>query len=240
MRVVVCGLIGLALSLPGLSQGSATEGVVLDRVVAVVNNATILSSDLENEIHLSVLEPQARASAKESEADALQRLISRALIRQQMSEEEGQDAMPTDAEVATRLQLMREELPECVRLHCTTEDGWRQFLSSHDLSESEVKDYLRSRLAILHFIELRFRQGIRISHEEIEAYYKDMLLPQYTPGETPPQLEQVSSRIEEILLQQRVNTLFSDWLENLRKQGQIEILDPELRTAMSAGAQGAQ
>jgi len=238
----VCGLIGLALSLPGVTQGSAsaTDGVVLDRVVAVVNNTTILSSDLENEIHLSVLEPQARAGAKESEADALQRLISRALIRQQMSEEEGQDAMPTGAEVATRMRLLREELPECVRLHCTTEDGWKQFLSEHDLSESEVEDYLRSRLAILHFIELRFRQGIRISHEEIEAYYKDMLLPQYTAGEKPPQLEQVSSRIEEILLQQRVNTLFSDWLENLRKQGQIEILDSDLRTAMSAGAQGTQ
>ena len=95
------------------------------------------------------------------------------------------------------------------------------------------------RLEVLSFIELRFRQGIRISPEEIEAYYKDTLLPQYPVGETPPPLQQVSSRIEEILLQQRVNALFDTWLENLRKQGQIEVLDPALETATANGNPGA-
>ncbi|MGA2538606.1 MAG: hypothetical protein ABSF53_21540, partial [Terracidiphilus sp.] len=33
---------------------------------------------------------------------------------------------------------------------------------------------------------------------------------------------------EEILLQQRVNVMFDDWLSNLRKQGDIEVLDPTL------------
>jgi len=49
----------------------------------------------------------------------------------------------------------------------------------------------------------------------------------------------VSSRIEEILLQQRVNQLFDDWLATLRKQGQIEVLDPSLETATANGDQGA-
>jgi hypothetical protein len=41
-------------------------------------------------------------------------------------------------------------------------------------------------------------------------------------------LEKVSPRIEEILLQQRVNLLFEDWLKNLRKQGDVEVLDATL------------
>jgi peptidyl-prolyl cis-trans isomerase SurA len=43
----------------------------------------------------------------------------------------------------------------------------------------------------------------------------------------------VSSRIEEILLEQQVNELFANWLENLRSQGDVEILDPSLRSAKS-------
>ena len=49
--------------------------------------------------------------------------------------------------------------------------------------------YLRYRMEILRFIELRFRPGIRISPQEIEAYYHDTLLPQYRQGEAVPPLE---------------------------------------------------
>jgi hypothetical protein len=94
---------------------------------------------------------------------------------------------------------------------------------------------MRLRLEILRFIETRFRQGIRISQQEIEAYYRNTLLPQYKPGSKIPPLEAVSARIEEILLQQQVNALFSAWLENLRKQGDVEILDPALEAPVTDG-----
>jgi len=77
---------------------------------------------------------------------------------------------------------------------------------------------------------LRFRQGIQISPQEIAAYYKDTLVPQYAAGEAIPKLAQVSPRIQEILLQRRVNVLFDDWLKNLRQQGEVEVLDPALET----------
>ena len=83
-------------------------------------------------------------------------------------------------------------------------------------------------MAILGFIEIRFRQGIRISREETEAYYRDKLLPQYSnPSQAPP-LSAVESRIQEILLEEQVNVLFSNWLDNLRKQGDVEVLDASL------------
>jgi hypothetical protein len=48
----------------------------------------------------------------------------------------------------------------------------------------------------------------------------------------------VAPRIEEILLQKQVNALFDDWLRNLRKQGDIEVLDPELETPESGAGEG--
>ena len=222
-----------------LAQGPAVAPVVLDRVAAVVNNQAILASDLENEMHLSVLEPGAKTGVQETQLDALQRLISRALIQQQMNEEGIQAPPVSSSETAERVLMLRRELPECTRFKCLTDSGWNSFLQSHDLTQDEVSEYMSSRLAILHFIELRFRQGIRISREDIEAYYRDMLVPQYAQGETPPPVDQVAPRIEEILLQQRVNALFRDWLDNLRKQGQIEVLDPQLESALAASAAGA-
>lgn len=206
----------------------AQEPVELDHVVAVVNNRAILASDLRTEIRISVLEPPGQRL--DTPHDALERLISRALIRQQLREQEAQTMTPSAAEVTERLNELRKDLPACVRAHCETDKGWQEFLAAHELSQRQVEFYLRNRIELLHFIELRFRQGIQISHDEIQSYYINMLAPQYLPGQAVPTLDQVSPRIEEILLQQKVNSLFRDWLESLRKQGEIEVLDPALET----------
>ncbi len=204
--------------------------VQIDRVVAVVNDRAILSSDLTEEMRASVLEPNS-SSSSESAQDALQRLISRALIRQQIREQDIQSTMPTPDEVSARVAALRKELPICIREQCATDAGWKKFLAAHGLTQDRVEAYLRNRLIILRFIEIRFRQGIQISPEEIADYYKNTLLPQYPAGQTAPPVAEVSPRIEEILLQQKVSALFSGWLDNLRKQGDIEVLDPSLEAS---------
>lgn len=208
------------------SKPGAPSEVVLDEVVAVVNNHAILESDVEREMRLVVLEPE--QVGRETREDALERLISRTLIQQQIREEEAQASEPSKAEVQDRLTELRKELPACVHAKCETDAGWAAFLHAYDLTEAQVENYLRLRMELLGFIEERFRQGIRISQEEIEDYYRNTLLPQYRSGETPPALDTVSKRIEEVLLQQQVNVLFGSWLDNLRKQGDVEILDPAL------------
>lgn len=196
---------------------------VIDRVVAVVNNQPVLLSDVEDTLELSVLEP---ASHTLSRAQALDQLISRILIQQQIRQQDEKALEPTPEEFAKRMSELRKELPACRRFNCTTDDGWQSFLVAHQLTEARVQAYLHLRLEIMRFIELRFRQGIRIEPGEGRAYYQQTLLPLYAPGDTPPGYDAVAPRIEEILLQQRVNILFSDWLENLRKQGDVEVLDP--------------
>jgi len=220
-------LFAIALVSVGAQTPGSDSPVTLDRIVAVVNRQAILQSDLEDEFRLAVLDPS-RAGQSETPQQALQRLISRALIQQQIHDEDIETVKPTNEEVAARLQDMRTELPACVQANCSSEDGWKAFLDSHGLTPERVNAFLRNRLEILRFIEMRFRQGIRISPEEIEAYYREKLVPLYPPGQAPPPLDQVSPRIEEILLQQEVNELFDDWLDNLEKQGEVEVLDPSL------------
>jgi hypothetical protein len=220
----------------GVSQAPPNSSpVVLDRVVAVVNNHAVLASDLDEEMHLAVLDPGRAGLGVLTAKQALNQLIARTLIQQQIREEDAQAAEPSQQEVNARLEETRREVPVCVRENCASEAGWKSFLAAHSLTPGRVESYLRYRLQILRFIELRFRQGIRISQPEIETYYHDTLLPQYAPGEKMPALEQVAPRIEEILLQRQVNVLFDDWLKNLRKQGEVEVLDPGLETPAEGG-----
>ena len=228
-----------SLVLAGATRALAqtpTDPVVLDRVVAVVNNHAILASDLDDEIRLSVLDPGRGGLGVLTRENALDQLISRTLIQQQIREEDLHSVEPSPAEVAARLEEMRKEIPACVRQNCASEAGWKAFLIAHGLTTERVLAYLHYRIEILRFIEERFRQGIQIPEQDIQTYYNETLLPQYAKGEAVPPLVQVAPRIQEILLQQRVNALFNDWLEKLRKQGDVEVLDPTLEPPAAQGS----
>ncbi len=231
---------------PALAQVQpAASPMVIDRVEAVVNRHVILSSDIDEEIRLSVLDPVRGGMGALTRQVALDQIISRTFIEQQIRREDEEAAEPLPSEVTARLAEIRKELPACVRSDCASDNGWKNFLAAHGLTTERVEAYLRYRLEILGFIEERFRPAIHITPQEIETYYRDTLLPQYGPGEAIPSLERVSPRIEEILLQQQVNVLFDEWLTNLRKQGDVEVLDPALQingaldTAISAPKAGA-
>jgi len=235
LRLILAGCAAFTAS-PAIP---AQEPVVLDRVVAVVNDRAILQSDVTEEMRLAILEPKINDQSVETPEQGLQRLISRTLIRQQIREEDALTTAPTEEEVQARLTELRKQLPACVREDCASEAGWSAFLKVHGLTQRRVEAYLRNRLQILRFIELRFRQGIRIPDDEVNAYYRNTLLPQYPAGQPPPTLDKVAPRIQEILLQQKVNAMFDDWLDNLRQQGEVEILDPALEDAAKPDHGGA-
>jgi peptidyl-prolyl cis-trans isomerase SurA len=231
VRRIQSRILGLALFLAAIAaaaQQPTSNPVILDSVVAVANKHAILSSDIDDEIRLSVLDPNLIGEGALTRQQALDQLISRALIEQQIRQEDIEAIEPSQDEVNARLNQLRQQLPSCVHQNCATDAGWKLFLAAHGLTSERVESYLRYRLEILSFIEQRFRQGIQVSPQQIDEYYHQTLLPQYKPGETIPPLDQVAPRIQEILLEQQVNVLFDAWLTNLRGQGDVEILDPSL------------
>jgi hypothetical protein len=236
-RIFALALFLAAIAAPA-QQPNSSNPVVLDSVVAVANKHAILSSDIDDEIRLSVLDPNLIGEGALTRQAALNQLISRALIEQQIRQEDIEAIEPSQDEVNARLDQIRKELPACMHHDCATGSGWKLFLAAHGLTSERVESYLRYRLEILSFIEQRFRQGIQISPQQIDEYYHQTLLPQYKPGDAIPPLDQVAPRIQEILLEQQVNVLFDAWLTNLRGQGDVEILDPSLEPAATQGAKG--
>jgi len=211
------------------TAGAATQGqpVVLDRVIAVINGDVLLQSDLDQELRFGVLEPFQVPAGQDTPRRATRRLINRTLILQQMKEQQQLGINITDAQVQQAIKEMRENLPQCRKYHCTTDEGWKTFLAANDLTEEQVADRWRQRLAILRFIDIRFRTGIRISQQEIHDYYLKSIVPVYQKeNEKPPAQETIAPRIQELLLQEHVNDLLQDWLKSLRDEGSVQILDP--------------
>lgn len=224
------GLIAMALMLPVLAgtisyAQAATQPVVLDHVVAVINGAVLLQSDVDEETHFAALEPF--DSGGDTRLDAMRRLINRTLILQQMNEQQQFIENVSDADVEKSLTELRDHLPACIKYDCASVAGWKAFLAANDLTSDEVTDHWKQRLTVLRFIDVRFRTGIRISQQSIADYYATAVVPVFQrQHQTAPPLENVSNRIQEILLEQQVNLQLQDWLRSLRDQGSVRILDP--------------
>lgn len=200
-------------------------GTQLDRVVAIVNDDLVLDSDVNEELRLQVFDPYHTSSEKLSYARAIERLINRDLILQQLKLQP--DEAATDAEVNKQIDELRKDIPDCSRYHCETTAGWNHFLADNGFTETVFFTRWKQRLSVLSFIEDRFQMGVNITPEEVQTYYDKTLLPEYERQHAPaPKLSAISDQVREVLLQQQITNLLGDWLKSLRAQGSVVVLHP--------------
>jgi hypothetical protein len=217
-------LLTAMLVAPMMGQSTPASGVVLDRVVAIVNGDLILESDVDEERRLETIQPF-RAATETTSDKIIERLIDRTLILQQAQQEF--ETPITDAAIDKEFATLRKEIPACKEYHCETDAGWEKFVTDQNFSMDELRGLWRRRLEVLRFIEQRFRAGTRVSDDEVKAYYDKVLLPEYVRRQAKaPPLASIALRIQEILLQQRVSGLLTDWLKTLRAQGSVKLLQP--------------
>lgn len=210
------------------ARAQSAQPIVLDKVIAVINGDVLLESDLQSEEDMAALQPLSLPPGKDFDVRAARRLINRVLILQQMKTQGAVKAVGDEA-VKKDLDLLRKQLPACAHGRCETAAGWAKFLGDHNLTPEEVQERWRIRMQILDFIDTRFRAGVRISKADIADYYEKVFVPQFKKqNANPPSVDAISSRIEEVLLQQHVTALLQDWLKSLRDQGNVIILDPAL------------
>jgi len=85
-------------------------------------------------------------------------------------------------------------------------------------------------LTLLRFIDYRFRPGIQIPPPDVQAYYRQQVSEWRQKGTNPiPTIEEARDQIEEILTQQRIDQALDQWIQDTRKQVNINYLDPGLK-----------
>ena len=212
-----CCQLVIVLLLAGMAQAQ-----VVDRMVAVVNKRVILESDLDQTARVEFL-LQGKSIDKMTQTDraaVLERLIDRSLLDQQIVNPSMLD--PTPEELAAKVKEVRSAVPGWA-----TDERWNAILAGYGLTQQDVQEQLTSEFHILRFIDLRFRGLVRVEKSAIAAYYQDHLLPEVRKRQgTEPKLSEVSDKIEQILAEQSIGGLLSDWLKTLHAQAHIEKMLP--------------
>lgn len=201
-----------------LAIATACSAQVVDRMVAVVNKRVILESELDQAVRLEFLmagKPLDNASEADRMA-TLDRLIDRSLLDQQAVRTEMLD--PEPQELAEKVTEIRRQLPGA-----QTEAGWQNTLNDYGLTQQDVEENLKSQMRVLRLIDMRFRGLVRVDRSAIESYYNQKLLPQLkAQGASAPPLNDVSQKIEQILVEEGIDDMLARWMDTLRGQAHIE------------------
>jgi peptidyl-prolyl cis-trans isomerase SurA len=210
-------LLILALTLAPL--GRAAD--VVDRIVATVNGHVILQSDWDDAIRFEAF-VEGRPLDRLSDQDrsrALDRLIDQELVREQT---QGADTpRPPADEIQQRIMDLQKEHK------ATTSSAWHTALARYGLAQKQVETWLAHDIAVLHQVEARLRPTVQIAPQTIETYYQQTFLPELRKsGAQDVPLAQVSGKIREILTEQKVNELFSSWVQTLRSESKISTSSP--------------
>ncbi len=215
----------LALALSMALAISTVGGQIVDGVVANVNGHVVLQSDWEQEIAFEAFsnarDPDS-LTAPERNA-ALDRLIDRELLREQL-----RPSQPAPAEqVVARVAEVRKLHPDC-----DTDESWRAKLQRYGLAQSALEKRLSDEIQLMKLVEDRLRPSIQIDQHAVETYYNNQLLPDMKrAGSRATPLTEVFGRIKDLLAERKMNELLSGWLASLRSESHI------LRPEPSAGEQ---
>jgi peptidyl-prolyl cis-trans isomerase SurA len=213
-------LITLALVLLALSTATqAQSGEVIDRIVATVNGHIILQSDWDEALRYEAL-LNGRAPGQSTDDDrrgTLDRLIDQELLDEQIKSALFQHA--SESEAADRVADARKQYPEA-----TTPEGWHAVLARFQLTEKDVLAHVQQQIDLTRLVDAHLRPSVQIDSKTIEAYYRDQFVPQLKQagaGEVP--LDEVTTKIRELLTEQRVNELLVSWLQTLRSESKLSL-----------------
>ncbi len=197
---------------------------VIDRVVTVVNGRVITQSEWNEQQRFEALAEGKPAANEQPSQEALNRLVDRTLLLQQMAELNFRP--PTPEAVQREIEEVKKQLPAA---KTATEDAWRKTLAEYGIPEDDFQQIVTDRANVARFIDVRFRSNARISPVELDAYYKDTFVPQFqkASGNKPaPPLKDVQDKIQQILIEQRVTQDLESFIQSLRIQALIRNVTP--------------
>ena len=201
------------------SMHCTAQAEVFDRIVATVNGHTILQSDWDDALSYEALlngRPLGDFTDEERKA-VLDRLIDQELLGEQMKSNFFQHASEQDA--APRIAEARKQYPQAA-----SPEGWQALLNQFQLTEKDLVTHIEQQIDLMRLVDAHLRPAVQIDSKTVEAYYEQKFVPQLKQaGGSDVSLGEVSSKIRELLTQEKVNELLVSWLQRLRSEGKVDV-----------------
>ena len=201
-------LLAISLIISHLLAGAE----IIEEVVAAVGNTPVLRSDLRLAELVRLVEPR----PGESETDFTVRLLEARIVLElqfQDLEESGTlyrldlDVEQTRAAMVARAGGMDELEPRLVDFGMTIDDVEQLSLRS---------------AAAQAFVEQRLRPRVRVSSDEIQTAYYDLVVREAeAAGQDPPPIEPLRDRIHRLLTERKLNDEIEQWVEAAAEQHEV-------------------
>ena len=172
---------------------------VIDRIVAVVDGQIITLSDLRQEREMRALFGD---KPIDDDLTLARQLVDNRLIDQQIADYPNVDV--TDAEIDADLQKLN--------LSRTSND---------------TREAVRRRIRAQKFFDVKFRQSIRPTDDEVRKYYEDVFVPAARArgmDTVPPLTDRaMADAIRDNVIQENLDHEVEVWLEAIRRRSKIEV-----------------
>ena len=196
----------LWMLIPGYGQGE-----VVDRIVAVVNDEIITLTDVNIIQKFGLFEGLEESQDADKQTQILNQLINQKLVIQLASE---------------RIMVDKEELEASLSdfIQKTDPDFAGTALLQFGLDWDDLKSYLHEKLLFQKIVSQRFNRGVIVSIEEIERYYEQVYVPSQRGKKLSPQpMIEVLDQIEGELQREKVEDQVQEWIDNLKREANIQI-----------------
>ncbi|MGH9389877.1 MAG: hypothetical protein ACRD1Z_09690 [Vicinamibacteria bacterium] len=196
----------LWLVLAALLPGALARAELVDRIVAIIDREVVTLSEAEQASEIA----RARTGASAPLVSVVERLIESRLVEREVERFTGEPVSP---------ELIDGALQE-VRSRFSSETAFREMLTRSGLSEEELRATVRRQIGVAQYLEQRFRPLTFVTEEQIEAYYRDELLP-LAEAKPLPELSEVSESIRRILEERSFNTRVEEWIGGLKGRARL-------------------
>lgn len=208
---ITCMLFAIALVLPA---------VIIDRIAIVVRNSIIKDSDIDRDIRVTdFLNGRPLNFSASARKEAADRLIAQALIRREIR--------LGDYPMAT-LQDADEQLDSLESERFKTQAALDRALERYGLTELDLRTQFQWQLTVLRFIDLRFKPAVMVTDQEADAYYREHEA-ELRHDHPKQSLDELKSDARDVIVGERVNKLFFDWLNQQRGDTKIVFHEASLK-----------
>jgi hypothetical protein len=198
----------IALLIATLAWTAASvQAQVIDRILAVVDGAIIMQSDVTFAVRLGLVPA---SSAADPTAEALDALIDRRLILEEVARYAPPD--PAEADVDRNLADIRARAAA----------GFDTVLRDTGISVEQLRRHLRDDLRLEAYLQQRFG-SMQPTEEEIVQYYRDHES-SFTTGGVAAPLDAVRDKVRTQLTTERRTGTIRDWIGGLRRRANVNIL----------------
>ncbi len=205
----------------GILTASPAHGVILDRIVAVVNDDVITLTEVQEEglqairrIVQETLGQERERRLRSTERQILDELI---LKRLQLQEAKKEKIEATLGEIQSTIEDLKK------RNGLNSDEAFRAALSKELLSEVQFERGIAEQVILTKLVARRVRSKVVVLDEEVQQYYEQQQdqfreIPQFKirhllvpvpPQTTPGELSRAKSRIEEAQALLKKGTSFS-------------------------------